>query len=54
MKETKSKTYEAPEVFEIGSVYDHTLTGCLFGKKLGGSDGISFMGINVPISNCSS
>jgi hypothetical protein len=45
--------YEPPTLFEIGSVYDHTLTGCLFGKQLGGTDGFTFMGINVPISNCS-
>jgi hypothetical protein len=52
-----SRAYEAPQLFEIGSVETHTLTGlqgCYWGKQFGGTDGWTFMGINVPISNCSS
>jgi hypothetical protein len=47
--------YAPPELTEIGGVYDRTLNGdfCLFGKQFGGSDGFMFMGIAVPISNCS-
>ena len=46
-------SYEPPTLIELGSVAEHTLNGCLLGKQWGGSDGFSFMGINVPISNCS-
>lgn len=47
--------YAPPELIEIGGVYDRTLQGgfCAFGKQFGGSDGFTFMGISVPISNCS-
>jgi hypothetical protein len=48
--------YAPPELVEIGGFYDETLGNgdfCLFGKQFGGSDGFTFMGINVPISNCS-
>jgi hypothetical protein len=45
--------YEPPMLIELGSVAEHTLNGCFLGKQWGGSDGFSFMGINVPISNCS-
>jgi hypothetical protein len=46
--------YEPPALFELGSVAEKTLRLCLGGKQLGGSDGFTFMGIGVPISNCSS
>jgi hypothetical protein len=46
--------YEPPVLVELGTVAAHTLHGCLWGKEWGGTDGWSFMGINVPISNCSS
>jgi hypothetical protein len=46
--------YKPPTLVELGAVAELTLTGCFFGKHLGGSDGFTFMGINVPISNCSS
>jgi hypothetical protein len=48
--------YEPPAVVDLGSFAALTQygSGCLFGKQLGGSDGITFMGIGVPISNCSS
>ena len=47
--------YEAPALYDLGTVHEQTLTqGCLFGKQWGGSDGFTFMGISVPISNCSS
>ena len=45
--------YEPPTIVEIGGVWDLTLNGCFWGKELGGSDGFTFMGISVPISNCS-
>lgn len=48
--------YEPPALYELGAVYDQTLglDGCYWGKQFGGSDGFTFMGISVPISNCSS
>ena len=45
--------YAAPVLTELGTVWEHTLNGCWWGKEYGGSDGFTFMGINVPISNCS-
>jgi hypothetical protein len=47
--------YEAPRLVELGSVHGLTLTGnhCFWDKKLGGTDGFTFMGISVPISTCS-
>ena len=46
--------YEPPALIEFGSVVERTLHGCYWGKQFGGSDGFTFMGISVPISNCSS
>ena len=47
--------YEPPRLVELGTVHELTLTGgCYWGKQFGGSDGWTFMGISVPISNCSS
>ena len=47
--------YEPPALYDLGTVHEQTLTyGCLFNKQWGGSDGFTFMGIDVPISNCSS
>lgn len=46
--------YEPPTLIEFGSVVERTLHGCYWGKQFGGSDGFTFMGISVPISNCSS
>ena len=49
--------YESPRLIELGTVAAQTATGlhgCYWGKELGGTDGWTFMGINVPISNCSS
>jgi hypothetical protein len=47
--------YEAPRIVVLGTVHELTLHGgCFWDKKLGGSDGFTFMGISVPISNCSS
>ena len=51
---TNDSTYESPTLTELGSVADQTLHGCFLGKEWGGTDGWTFMGINVPISNCSS
>jgi hypothetical protein len=48
-------SYEPPVLHEIGPVYDLTLTGgsrCWWGKKWGGTDGLEFMGITVPVSSC--
>jgi hypothetical protein len=46
--------YEPPALFELGTVAERTLNGCYWNKQLGGTDGFTFMGIDVPISNCSS
>ena len=47
--------YEPPALYDLGTVHEQTLTsGCLFNKQWGGSDGFTFMGIDVPISSCSS
>ena len=52
---TSTEPYEAPSLAVLGTVHELTLTGgCFFDKKLGGTDGFTFMGIAVPISNCSS
>jgi hypothetical protein len=45
--------YVPPVLTELGTVWERTLHGCWWGKEWGGSDGFTFMGINVPISNCS-
>jgi hypothetical protein len=55
---TPTCEYEPPALIELGTVHELTLTGnwrdiCLFGKEFGGSDGWTFMGISVPVSNCS-
>jgi hypothetical protein len=47
--------YEAPALVELGSVHEITLSGgrrCWWGKNWGGSDGLQFMGINIPVSSC--
>ena len=49
---TENEHYEAPRLVEIGGVYELTLTGCFFDKKWGGSDGMSFGPINIPVSSC--
>jgi hypothetical protein len=51
---SKEPAYEPPVLWEFGAVADLTLNGCYWGKQFGGSDGFTFMGISVPISNCSS
>ena len=48
-----AQAYEPPTLEVIGGVWERTLNGCWWGKELGGTDGFTFMGINVPISNCS-
>jgi hypothetical protein len=45
--------YEAPNLVILGTVHELTLHRCFWDKKLGGSDGFTWMGIAVPISNCS-
>jgi hypothetical protein len=54
---TLDTEYAPPALTVIGTVYEHTLngglSGCYWGKQLGGTDGFTFMGISVPISNCS-
>jgi hypothetical protein len=59
MRPTPSETitevregYEPPKLFEIGGVYELTLSGCFLDKKWGGSDGLHFMGMPVPVSSC--
>ena len=44
--------YEKPTVVRLGSLAELTLTDWS-SKAWGGSDGIVFMGINVPIHNVS-
>jgi hypothetical protein len=39
-------TYEAPQIVEIGSVHELTLTGPI-AKELGGDDGFTFMGQGI-------
>ena len=46
-------TYSPPSVTVLGTLHELTLNKCFFGKEFGGSDGFEFMGIDVPISNCS-
>lgn len=46
--------YESPAIVELGTIAETTLHGCWWNKQFGGSDGFTFMGISVPISNCSS
>lgn len=53
MSRTSADAYAAPALTVIGGVWEHTLHGCWWGKEFGGSDGFTFMGINVPVSNCS-
>jgi hypothetical protein len=45
-------TYDAPALVEIGPVHEITLGGCFWDKKWGGTDGLEFMGMNVPVSSC--
>jgi hypothetical protein len=51
---TDQETYEPPAIVELGTIAANTLRGCYWNKQFGGSDGWTFMGISVPISNCSS
>jgi hypothetical protein len=50
---TCDAAYEPPALRDLGSFTTLTQNICVFGKQFGGSDGITFMGISVPISNCS-
>jgi hypothetical protein len=43
--------YDPPTLTELGNVHDLTL-GCFWGKKWGGTDGLQWMGINIPVSSC--
>jgi hypothetical protein len=45
-------TYEPPRLIEIGGVYELTLDGCFMDKKWGGTDGLSFGPITIPVSSC--
>ena len=49
---TENEAYEAPRLVEIGGVHELTLNGCFFDKKWGGSDGMSFGPIAIPVSSC--
>lgn len=52
-----STAYEPPALARLGTVHELTLTvrgkKCWWGKEFGGHDGYYFLGIPVPISNCS-
>jgi hypothetical protein len=50
--EPTPQEYEAPKLVEIGGVYELTLRGCFMDKKWGGSDGLSFGPITIPVSSC--
>jgi hypothetical protein len=39
--------YEAPQIVEIGSVHELTLTGPVVDKEFGGGDGYTFMGQGI-------
>jgi hypothetical protein len=57
MEQNAPSAYEPPAIVELGTIAAETLNGvhgCYWGKQFGGSDGWTFMGISVPISNCSS
>ena len=47
-KDVQQRTYEAPEVKVVGSVYGLTL---VIDKKFNATDGLTFMG--TPIGNAS-
>jgi hypothetical protein len=53
---TAPDAYKSPTLVEIGSVHELTLnprpSRCFWGKKWGGTDGLEFMGITVPVSSC--
>lgn len=53
--DTSGHEYEPPSLVELGAVHDVTLGlrgRCYWGKKWGGSDGLEFMGMSVPVSSC--
>jgi hypothetical protein len=53
LRSDTAPAYEPPALVDLGTLHEQTLNFCLFNKQWGGSDGFTFMGINVPISNCS-
>jgi hypothetical protein len=55
---TSTEAYEAPSLAVLGTVHNLTLTrgfgrGCWWDKQFGGTDGFTWMGIPVPVSDCS-
>ena len=52
-KTTSIESYEAPSLHVLGTVHNLTLRGCWWDKTLGGTDGFTWMGVPVPISDCS-
>jgi hypothetical protein len=47
--------YDPPRVVVLGPVSTLTLQGrgvCFHGKREGGSDGMSYMGVQIPIASC--
>jgi hypothetical protein len=54
LRASADAVYEPPELVDLGAIAELTLHGCFWGKEWGGTDGWTFMGINVPVSNCSS
>lgn len=48
------QAYAPPTLTRLGTLHELTLNFCIVDKQLGGSDGYTFMGMNVPISSCSS
>jgi hypothetical protein len=51
-KTASTDSYEAPRLAVLGTVHNLTLR-CFWDKTLGGTDGFTWMGIPVPISDCS-
>jgi hypothetical protein len=52
-KTTSIESYEAPSLAVLGTVHTLTLRGCWWDKQFGGTDGFTWMGVPVPISDCS-
>lgn len=51
---TSIEPYEAPSLVVLGTIHNLTLTrGCWWDKQFGGTDGFTWMGVPVPISDCS-
>jgi hypothetical protein len=50
---TSIESYEAPSLHVLGTIHNLTLHRCWWDKQFGGTDGFTWMGIPVPVSDCS-